>query len=108
MVANEVFLDSATLRENIVALARNIGYVPRSRKSARATVTFFVDTSNITPTPASITLHKGIIATTRGSFGNESKAFCILEDIVVPVVNNIAILEDISIYEGTLLSSHYT
>ena len=46
MVANEVFLDSATLRENIVALARNIGYVPRSRKSARATVTFFVDTSN--------------------------------------------------------------
>ena len=41
MVANEVFLDSATLRENIVALARNIGYVPRSRKSARATVTFF-------------------------------------------------------------------
>ena len=108
MVANEVFLDSATLRENIVALARNIGYVPRSRKSARATVTFFVDTSNITPTPASITLHKGIVATTSGSFGNESKAFCILEDITVPVVNNIANFEDISIYEGTLLSSNFT
>ena len=75
MVANEVFLDSATLRENIVALARNIGYVPRSRKSARATVTFFVDTSNITPTPAPITLPKGIVATTSGSFGNESKQF---------------------------------
>ena len=36
MVANEVFIDSATLRENIVALARNIGYVPRSRKAALA------------------------------------------------------------------------
>ena len=31
MIANEAFLDSATLRENVVSLARNIGYVPRSR-----------------------------------------------------------------------------
>ena len=46
MVANEVFIDSATLRENVVALARNIGYVPRSRKSSRVTVSFTVDTSN--------------------------------------------------------------
>ena len=108
MVANEVFIDSATLRENIVALARNIGYVPRSRKAARATVSFFVDTSNISPTPATITLHKGIVATTTGSFGNESKTFCILDDISVPVFNNIANFEDISIYEGTLLSSNFT
>ena len=34
MVSNEVFLDSATLRENVVALARNIGFVPRSRKAS--------------------------------------------------------------------------
>ena len=52
MVANEVFIDSATLRENVVALARNIGYLPRSRTAARATVTFFVDCSNITPAPS--------------------------------------------------------
>ena len=38
MISNEVFIDSATLRENVVALARNIGYVPRSRKSARASL----------------------------------------------------------------------
>ena len=108
MVANEVFIDTATLRENIVALARNIGYVPRSRKSSRATVSFFVDTSNISPTPASITLHKGIVSTTTGSFGNQSKTFCILDDISVPVFNNIASFNDISIYEGTLLSSNFT
>ena len=108
MVANEVFIDTATLRENIVALARNIGYVPRSRKSARATVSFFVDTSNISPTPASITLNKGIIATTSGSFGNDSRTFCILNDITVPVFNNIASFDDISIYEGILLSSNFT
>jgi hypothetical protein len=44
MVANEVFIDSATLRENVVSLARNIGYVPKSRKAATSTVSFFVDT----------------------------------------------------------------
>ena len=38
MAANECFLDSATLRENVVSLARNIGYVPRSRRSARANI----------------------------------------------------------------------
>ena len=40
MVTNEVFIDSATLRENVVSLARNIGYVPRSRKAARAKISF--------------------------------------------------------------------
>ena len=44
MVANEVFIDSATLRENVASLARNVGYVPRSKKSAKAQVSFFVDT----------------------------------------------------------------
>ena len=49
MVTNEVFIDTATLRKNIVSLARNIGYTPRPRQAARATVSFFVDTSGITP-----------------------------------------------------------
>ena len=108
MVANEVFIDSATLRENVVSLARNIGYLPKSRKSARATISFFIDTTNINPTPSTITLKKGIIATSEGSFGNQSFAFSILEDISVPVVNNIASFDDISIYEGTLLTSNFT
>ena len=43
MISNEVFIDSATLRENVVALARNVGYLPRSKKSSRAFVNFFVD-----------------------------------------------------------------
>ena len=36
MAVNESFLDSATLRENVVSLASNIGYTPRSRSSALA------------------------------------------------------------------------
>ena len=42
MTVNESFLDSATLRENVVSLARNIGYVPRSRSAAKAEITFSV------------------------------------------------------------------
>jgi hypothetical protein len=108
MVANEVFIDSATLRENVVSLARNIGYIPRSKKAARATVSFFVDTTNITPAPASLTLKKGPIASTSGTFGNQSFVFSILEDITVPVVDNIASFTDIQIYEGILLNTNFT
>ena len=108
MVANEVFIDSATLRENVVSLARNIGYIPRSKKAARATVSFFVDTTNITPAPASLTLKKGPIASTTGSFGNQSFVFSILEDITVPVVDNVASFNDIQIYEGILLNTNFT
>jgi len=108
MVANEVFIDSATLRENVVALARNIGYTPKSRKSSRATVSFFVDTSNITPPPATLTLKKGVVASTTGSFSGQSFVFSILEDITVPVFDNLAQFNEISIYEGNLITSNFT
>lgn len=108
MVANEVFIDSATLRENVVSLARNIGYLPRSRKAAAATISFFIDTSNITPAPSTITLKKGPVATSSGSFGNQSFVYSILEDITVPVSDGEANFSNISIYEGNLLTSNFT
>ena len=108
MVANEVFIDSATLRENVVALARNIGYVPRSRKAATASVSFFVDTSDITPSPATLTLKKGVIATTSGSFASQSFVFSILEDVTVPVFDDVASFDDLTVYEGVLLESNFT
>jgi hypothetical protein len=108
MVANEVFIDSATLRENVVSLARNIGYLPRSRKAAVANISFFIDTSNITPTPSTITLKKGPVATSSGSFGNQSFVYSILNDITVPVIDGEANFSNISIYEGNLLTSNFT
>ena len=108
MVANEVFIDSATLRENVVALARNIGYVPRSRKAATASVSFFVDTLDITPSPATLTLKKGVIATTSGSFASQSFVFSILEDVTVPVFDGIASFDELTVYEGVLLESNFT
>ena len=108
MVTNEVFIDSATLRENVVSLARNIGYIPRSKTAARATVSFTVDLTSVTPAPSSLTLRKGPVASTTASFGNQSFIFSILEDITVPVFNGVASFSNINVYQGTLLSKDFT
>jgi len=103
MAANECFLDSSTLRENVVALARNIGYVPRSRRSSRAKISFFI--SGITET-VTATIRAGIIC--NGSAANTSFIFSIPEDITVPVSNGVAIFNNIEIYEGSLITQNFT
>lgn len=108
VVSNEVFIDSATLRENVVSLARLVGYVPKSRTAARATISFFVDLSDLSIKPLTLTVRKGLIATTRTSFRGESYTFSIPNDITVPVVNGVASFEDVEIYEGTFITENYT
>ena len=108
MITNEVFIDTATLRENVISLARNIGYVPRPRQAARATVSFFVNTEGITPSPASLTLKKGPVAASQAPFGGQSFVFSILTDITVPVFNGIAEFNDVEVFEGTLLTQTFT
>ena len=103
MAANECFLDSATLRENVVSLARNIGYVPRSRRSSRAKVSFTV--SGLTET-STLTLNAGIVC--NGSGDNTNFIFCIPEDITIPVVNGFAEFNNIEIYEGNFVSQEFT
>ena len=107
MVSNEVFLDSATLRENVVALARNIGFVPRSRKASSTEVTFSVDVSGLSNAPATLTLKRGLVATTLRRFGNLNYTFTVPDDITVPVVNDVATFNKIEIYEGTPLKADF-
>jgi len=107
-VANEVFLDSATLRENVVALAKNIGYLPRSKKSSRSTINFFVDTTDISPTPSTITLKKGPTVSSGSQFGGESFVFNVVEDTTVSVIDNIASFDELLVYEGTLVNQTFT
>ena len=107
MISNEVFIDSATLRENVVALARNIGYVPRSKKSSRSFISFFVDISSVSPTPANLTLKAGPVASTGGQFNGQSFVFGIPEDKTVSVIDGIASFNDIEVYEGSYLSQSY-
>ena len=108
MISNEVFIDSATLRENVVSLARNIGYVPRSKTSARANISFFVDTTGFTTRPLTLTIKKGTVCTSSSSFGNQSYTFTIPEDVTRPVINGIALFENVSVYEGTFLVKTFT
>lgn len=107
MISNEVFIDSATLRENVVSLARNIGYTPRSRTAAKANISFFVDTSEFQTNPITLTLKKGTVATT-AAFGGDSYSFTIPSDITVPVINGIASFDNISIYEGIFVVDNFT
>lgn len=107
MVTNEVFIDSATLRENVVSLARNIGYVPRSRKAAQATVSFAVNVSNTNI--VSLTLKTGLVLITSSTFGNNDFIFSIPEDITVPVNSDgLAIFDNIVVYEGTHIKQSFT
>ena len=95
MAVNECFLDSATLRENVVSLARNIGYVPRSSRSARAVVNFTVD-MGLNDTRI-VTLKAGQVA-----LGNQvggSYIFSIPDDFVATTnENNIATFSNLNIY----------
>jgi len=113
MVINESFLDSATVRENVVSLARNIGYVPYSRNAASATISFTVNVppssflSDNTPvyTPT-VTLQAGLVCT--GSVRGTSYVFSAPENITVPVVNGVATFSNIVIKEGTFLTKKFT
>ncbi len=104
MAVNEAFIDSATLRENVVSLARNIGYVPRSKKSAVATISFNVDVSSISA--QQVKLNAGLVAL--GSVQGGNYTFSIPESITVnPTSNGIASFENISIYEGNYLTKTF-
>jgi hypothetical protein len=109
MVSNEVFIDSATLRENVVSLARNIGYVPRSKKASSAKVSFSVNVSNTRA--VAVTLKAGIVMSSRSTGVNNTKnfTFSIPNDITVPVTSTgFAEFFDIDIYEGTYITQTFT
>ena len=102
MIVNESFLDSATLRENVVSLARNIGYVPRSRSAAKATVSFSVQTSSSSPT---LTLKAGLVCV--GAVDNTSYIFSIPEDVTTTINSGVATFSNITVYQGTYLKKQF-
>ena len=105
MQANEAFLDSATLRENVVSHARNIGYVPRSKRASKAKISFSVDTSSYNS--RTVTLKAGPFAL--GAVQDGNYIFSIPSDVTVPVnTSNIAFFENLDIYEGSYLTKTFT
>ena len=106
MTVNEVFLDSATLRENVVALARNIGYTPRSVRSARARVAFNIILTNSTDV-RTVTLQAGQVA--QGGLTDTSYIYSIPEDFTTLVDSQgQATFENLEIYEGIFVKNTFT
>ena len=84
LVANESFLDSASIRENVVSLARNIGYIPRSKTASKAMVTFTVeyegeDVTSSTQKLSKLYLKPGLVCV--GATNNTTYRFSITEPI---------------------------
>ena len=114
LVANESFLDSATIRENVVSLARNIGYVPRSKRAATATIK--IDDIDLGPTtdatPRFLSLRAGLVCV--GNSNNTTFRFSIPETITSSAVKAIGsnsfaqFNDDITIYEGTYLTRTFS
>jgi len=101
MAVNESFIDSATLRENVVSLARNIGYVPRSKKAATARITFGASVN-----ARSVVLKKGVVAL--GGANNANYIFSIPEDITAtPNSSGLVTFSNIEILEGNLLKKTF-
>jgi|TARA_R100000479_G_scaffold20116_1_gene7587 hypothetical protein len=106
MTVNEVFLDSATLRENVVALARNIGYTPRSVRAARAKVSFNVILTDSTDV-RTVTLQAGQVA--QGALTQSSYIYSIPEDYTAQVDSQgEALFGDLEIYEGIFVKNTFT
>ena len=102
LIVNESFLDSATLRENVVSLARNIGYVPRSRSAAKGQVSFTVQTTTTSPT---VTLEAGLVCV--GMAEETNFVFSIPEDITTTVNSGVATFDNIEIFQGTFLRKQF-
>jgi len=107
LVVNESFLDSATVRENVVSLARNIGYIPRSRTSARAQIKFEVPTDTLS---SILTLEPGLVCV--GAADNTSYRFSVPERITAAVKNKKAVFGDdvnpITVFQGSYLTRQFS
>ena len=113
LVANESFLDSATIRENVISLARNIGYVPRSKTAATASIR--ISDINVGATNDSttkfLTLQSGLVCV--GASDNTTYRFSIPDNVTSTRIVDIGgtsfaqFEEPITIHEGTLLQRVY-
>ena len=104
MLANEMYLDSADIRKNIVSLAKMLGYTPTSPKSPTATVDILMN--NIPTTVATITMAKGTAFTT--SVDGETYQFVTNAVHTLTPTNGVYKFSNIPLYEGTLVTFKYT
>ena len=108
LVANEVFFDSASVRENVVSLAKLVGYTPRSAKASKAVINLDII---VNPQTAALTLKKGNAFI--GSNGDGSFVFSVLSDVTREAymdANGVrrVTFSNLEIYQGSFLNLSYT
>lgn len=111
MALNEAFLETATVRDNIVRIAKQLNYTPRSIKAPRACVTIRVQTQtslNGTTYPEFCTLKAGDVFIARNF--NDTYTFCVTRDLQTTVdsATGIAVFDPVLVYQGNLLKFNYT
>ena len=105
MVVNELFIDSATLRDNVVAIAKQLGYRPKSATAPTAYVSFTATYTNPT-TDTELILKKGTGFIS--SFDNNVYQYVVTDDIKAQVINNVATFTNVEVKEGTQLVNTFT
>ena len=105
MIVNELFIDSATLRDNVVAIAKQLGYRPKSATSPTAYVSFNVTYTNPT-TDTELILKKGTGFIS--SYDNNVYQYVVIDDVKAQVINDVATFTNVEIREGTQLVNTFT
>jgi len=106
LVVNESFLDSATVRENVVSLSSNIGYTPRSRTAAEAQIDLELTIPETdVNTVSALTLQPGLLCT--GNVSDTSYLFSIVDKVTTQISGNVAKFEGLNIHQGTFLKKKF-
>ena len=106
MIANEAFLDSASLRNSVVSHAKRVGYTPRSVRAPRAIVTVNVATSSANA--GSLTIPSGYAFSSSQLDGVSYNFVTIESNTTTTKVANNFIFTNVPIYQGQLVSYGYT
>ena len=104
MALNESFLPSATVRDNVVNIAKLLNYTPRSITASKGCIKIDIQTTQVNGFyPSSVTLKKGSVATGGAYIWN------ILNDITVSVnqTTGAAVFDNVTIREGSLVTFSY-
>ena len=101
MVVNELFLDSASLRDNVVSLAKQLGYSPKSKTAPKASVNLSLTFNNSSPVSVTIKAGSGFLTNYDGSLYR----FIVTEDYKEVVTNGTVSFANLPIYEGSLITS---
>lgn len=106
LLVNENFIESAVLRENVVKLAKLVGYTPTSARSARAKFNISIQTTF--PYPKTITLTKGICFSFEGA-DNDTYIFSIPSDVIASVdtLSGVATISNLVTYEGLFVKDTF-